>query len=57
MAGEPPRLPLLHHLVERLETYSRIEIFNMTYLLQEGLEVKTDHYFKMHDRVVRAPTS
>ena len=57
MAGQAPRLALLHHLVERLGTHSRIKIQNMSYLLREGLDVKTDHYFKMQHRVVRVPTS
>ena len=57
MAGPAPRLALLHHLVERLGTHSRIKIQNMSCLLREGLEVKTDHWFKMQHRVARAPTS
>ena len=57
MAGQAPRLALLHHLVERLGTHSRIKIQNMSYLLREGLDVKADHYFKMQHRVARVPTS
>ena len=57
MAGQAPRLSLLHHLVERLGTHSRIKIQNMSYLLREGLEVKTDHWFEMQHRVARIPTS
>ena len=48
MNEKPIRPGVLHHLVQKLGTPSRMKVQKLSYLLQEGLGAGTGYRFKMH---------